>query len=45
MINLIDIQLWILMQAIVSALCWHFMGFPGFIGSLIGAFLYLWIAQ
>lgn len=45
MISFDDIRLWILMQTIVSALCWRFVGFSGFIGSLIGAFLYIYFSK
>lgn len=41
MIALLDLQLWLLFQATISALCWRFIGFEGFIGSLIGSFIYI----
>lgn len=41
MISLENLQLWILMQAIVTAFCWRYMGFTGLVGSLIGSFIYI----
>lgn len=41
MISLETFQLWILSQAIVTALCWRYLGFGGLVGSLVGSFIYL----
>jgi hypothetical protein len=41
MITLIDLQLWILFQSMITAVAWRFLGFGGLFGSLLGAFLYL----
>lgn len=39
MITLQEIQLWMLAQSIVSALCWRYLGFGGLVGSFIGSFI------
>ena len=41
MITLEVFQTWILVQAIITAVCWRLMGFAGLIGSLLGSFIYL----
>jgi len=41
MITLLDLQLWILFQGMITAVAWRFLGFGGVFGSLLGAFLYL----
>jgi len=38
---LLELQLWILFQGMLTAVSWRFLGFGGVIGSLLGAFLYL----
>lgn len=41
MISLESLQLWILFQALVTAVCWRLMGFSGLFGSLLGSFIYI----
>lgn len=41
MITLLDLQMWILFQGMITAVAWRFWGFGGLFGSLLGAFLYL----
>jgi hypothetical protein len=40
MITLHELQLWILSQSIITAVCWRVLGFPGLVGSLIGSLIY-----
>ncbi len=41
MTTLLDLQMWILFQGMITAVAWRFLGFGGVFGSLLGAFLYL----
>jgi hypothetical protein len=41
MSTLLDLQMWILFQGMITAVAWRFLGFGGVFGSLLGAFLYL----
>jgi hypothetical protein len=45
MISFANLQLWILLQAMVTAFCWRYMGFGGLIGSLLGSFIYIALSQ
>lgn len=41
MITLLELQLWILFQGMITAMAWRFLGFSGLIGSLLGSLIYL----
>lgn len=45
MISFANLQLWILFQSMVTAVCWRYLGFGGLVGSLIGSFIYIALSK
>jgi hypothetical protein len=43
--SLLDLQLWLLFQAMISAVMYAWFGFGGLFGSLLGSFIYLMVFQ